>query len=145
MTKKSATKDPPFDPPQWPAAKVEMWKLDRIKHYPKNPRTHPQDQLDKLAASMRDDGVTMPILVDEAGEIIAGHGRALAAAANGFEEYPVVVARGWSEEKKRAVRLKDNAIGILSGLGLVEKQTEIRATQEVVEDKALTNLRRYAI
>ena len=115
MTKKSATKDPPFDPPQWPAAKVEMWKLDRIKHYPKNPRTHPQDQLDKLAASMRDDGVTMPILVDEAGEIIAGHGRALAAAANGFEEYPVVVARGWSEEKKRAVRLKDNAIGILSG------------------------------
>ncbi len=105
----------PFDPPQWPAARVEMWKIGRIKPYDKNPRTHPEAQIEFLAASMRDEGVTMPILVDEGGVIIAGHGRLLAAIKNGFDEYPVVVARGWSEEKKRAARIRDNTVGLMSG------------------------------
>ena len=83
--------------------------------YEKNPRTHPQGQIDLLAASMRDDGVTTPILIDEDGVIIYGHGRRLAALQNGFQQYPVAIARGWSEEKKRVVRLKDNSIGLLSG------------------------------
>ena len=42
---------------------------------------------------------TKAILVDEAGVIIAGHGRLLAAQKNGFAKYPVVIAEGWSEEK----------------------------------------------
>lgn len=107
--------DLPFAPPDWPATRVEMWKLARIKPYEKNPRTHPPAQIEQLARDMRDDGVTMPILVDENGVIIAGHGRILAAQKNGFEEYPVVIARGWTEERKRAVRLKDNAVALLSG------------------------------
>lgn len=86
--------------PEWPAAKVEMWDLARIREYEANPRTHPEAQLELLARSMREDGVTMPILVDETGVIIAGHGRIRAAAMNGFAQYPVVVARGWSEEQK---------------------------------------------
>jgi ParB-like chromosome segregation protein Spo0J len=64
---------------------------------------------------MLTDGVTMPILVDEAGIIIAGHGRLLAAERNGFAQYPVVVARGWTEEQKRSARIRDNQIGLLSG------------------------------
>lgn len=107
--------DVPFAPPQWPAADVQMRKLDQIKPYPSNPRTHPQAQISQLAKDMIEDGVTMPILIDEDGIIIAGHGRLLAAQANGFEEYPVVIARGWSEERKRAVRLKDNQVALLSG------------------------------
>lgn len=106
--------DVPFDPPQWPATHVEMRKLDRIIPYDNNPRTHPPAQIELLAADMKVNGVTMPILVDEDGVIIAGHGRRLAAEKNGYREYPVVVARGWTDEQKRAARIRDNQIGLLS-------------------------------
>lgn len=92
----------------WPASKVELRPLDRIIPYPRNAKRHPQEQVAALAADMKTDGVTMPILVDEGGVIIAGHGRLLAAQANGFERYPVVVAKGWSETQKKAARIKDN-------------------------------------
>lgn len=59
----------------WPAASVQMWPLARIVPYPNNPRHHPPEQVALLAGSMLVEGVTMPILVDEAGVIIAGHGR----------------------------------------------------------------------
>lgn len=98
----------------WPASRVEMWALDRIIPYDKNPRQHSAEQIDLLAKSMKDDGVIAPILTDEKGVIIYGHGRRLAAAKNKFKEYPVVVARGWSDEKKRAIRIKDNQIGLIS-------------------------------
>lgn len=109
------SKDVPFEVPHWPATQVQVWPIDRIKKYPNNPRTHPAIQIEQLARDMRADGVTMPILVDETGIIIAGHGRLEAAQANRFEQYPVVIARGWSEDQKRAVRLKDNAVSLLSG------------------------------
>lgn len=101
--------DVPFAAPQWPAAVVEMWPISRIAPYDGNPKKHPPEQIEGLARDMLDDGVTMPILVDDAGIIIAGHARLQAAQRNGFAEYPVVVARGWTEERKRAVRIKDNA------------------------------------
>src|SRR5690242_14602463 len=52
----------------------------------------------------------MPVLVDEDGGMIAGHGRVLAAAKLGLKTIPVVVARGWSEEEKRAYRIADNQL-----------------------------------
>lgn len=99
---------------QWPASKVYIWPISKIVPYERNPRQHPQDQIDLLAESMKSDGVTAPILVDEKGIILAGHGRLAAAKQNGFEKYPVVIAEGWSEQKKAAVRLKDNQIALLS-------------------------------
>src|SRR5512143_1758468 len=104
----------PFDVPQWPATQVQMWPLENIKPYPKNPRTHTPEQIAALAAAMREDGVTMPILVDEAGEVIAGHGRLLAAQQNNYEEYPVAIARGWTATQKRAARVRDNQLALMS-------------------------------
>jgi hypothetical protein len=98
----------------WPASKTELWALERIIPYPGNPRQHSPEQVDLIARSMKDDGVTSPILVDEDGVIIYGHGRRLAAEKNAFAKYPVVVARGWSEEQKRAYRIKDNSYALLS-------------------------------
>lgn len=63
----------------WPASKVALWPIEKIRPYEKNPRQHSQAQIDLIASSMKDDGVTAPILVDEAGVIIYGHGRRLAA------------------------------------------------------------------
>jgi DNA modification methylase len=98
----------------WPAAKTELWNLERIVPYAGNPRQHSPEQVDLIARSMKDDGVTAPILVDEDGIIIYGHGRRLAAEKNAFLKYPVVVARGWTEEQKRAYRIKDNSYALLS-------------------------------
>lgn len=92
----------------WPATRPELWSLAQIQPYANNPRTHPPEEIAALAADMLADGVTMPILVDEVGVIIAGHGRLQAAQQNNFERYPVVVARGWSEEQKRSARIRDN-------------------------------------
>ncbi len=51
-------------PENWPASRVELWPIDRIKPYDRNPKIHPEAQIELIAASMREDGVTAPILVD---------------------------------------------------------------------------------
>jgi ParB-like chromosome segregation protein Spo0J len=75
-----------------------------------NPRLHSPEQVAQIAASIREFGFTIPLLLDERGEIIAGHGRLLAAKKIGLAEAPVLVAAGWSEEQKRAYRIADNRI-----------------------------------
>lgn len=100
--------------PEWPAANVEMWPLARVKPYERNPRTHSDEQINLIAASMREDGVIAPIMVDEKDEILYGHGRRLAALKCGFETYPVIVARGYSEAQKKAIRIKDNQLALLA-------------------------------
>jgi DNA modification methylase len=101
-------------PPDWPATRPEMWALDRIKPYERNPRVHSPEMVAALAADMVSDGVTMPILVDEAGVIIAGHARRAAAELNRFAQYPVVIANGWTEEQKRSARIRDNTRALQS-------------------------------
>lgn len=64
----------------------------------------------QIAASMREWGWTIPLLIDEADGIIAGHGRVLAASKLGYPEAPVMIARGWSDAKKRAYILADNKL-----------------------------------
>jgi methylase of polypeptide subunit release factors len=98
----------------WPATSTAMWPLDKIKPYEKNPRTHPQGQVQLLAKMMQRFGVDQPIVVDENGIILKGHGRRLAALAAGFDQFPVVVHRGLSEDDKRAVRIADNQVALLS-------------------------------
>jgi ParB-like chromosome segregation protein Spo0J len=99
----------------WPADKVERWPLDRLVPYAKNARTHDAAQLAQIAASIQEWGWTTPILVDEKGMIIAGHGRVLAARQLGLQEAPVMVARGWSEAQCRAYVLADNKLAENAG------------------------------
>jgi ParB/Sulfiredoxin domain len=96
----------------WPANKIEQWPLGRIKPYAKNPRTHNEAQVAQIVASMKRYGVTAPVLVDEKGVLIYGHGRLLAAQQLELPKFPVVVARGWSEEDKKAYRIADNQIAL---------------------------------
>jgi DNA modification methylase len=83
--------------------------------YARNARTHSDEQVAQIAASIREWGWTMPVLVDEAGTIIAGHGRVLAAQRLGLPEVPVMVAAGWSEAKRRAYVIADNKLGLNAG------------------------------
>lgn len=123
-------KDQVAVPAQWPASTVRMWKLADIKPYPQNARNHPPEQIKRLAKNMIEYGVTAPILVDEAGVILYGHGRRLAAIENGFEEYPVCQATGWSDEKKRKARIEDNKRGLESLWDDTLLSIELKALQD---------------
>lgn len=98
------------DKPAWPADQVERWPLDKLTPYARNARTHSDAQVAQIAASIKEWGWTIPVLVDEEGLIIAGHGRVLAARKLKFTDVPVMVARGWSEAQKRAYTLADNKL-----------------------------------
>ena len=89
----------------WPADQVERWPIERLIPYANNPRLHSEADLDKIAASIRKWGWTMPLLVDEQGELISGHARVGAAIILELKSIPVIVARGWSEDEKRAYRV----------------------------------------
>ena len=69
----------------------------------------------QIAASIREWGWTVPVLVDEQSNIIAGHGRVLAAQRLGLTEVPVMVARGWSEAQKQAYVIADNKLALNAG------------------------------
>jgi hypothetical protein len=94
----------------WPADRVEHWPIERLIAYANNPRLHSEADLDKIAASIGKWGWTNPVLVDEQGVLIAGHGRVSAAPRLGPKSIPVIIARGWSEEEKQAYRLADNEL-----------------------------------
>ncbi len=89
---------------------IEQWPLDRLKPYAQNAKTHGADQVARIAASMAEFGWTVPCLVAEDGELIAGHGRVLAAAQLGLKEAPVIVLGHLSEEQRRAYRIADNKL-----------------------------------
>lgn len=95
-----------------PADKVERWDINRLVPYAKNSRTHSDAQVAQIAASIREWGWTTPILVDDDGGIIAGHGRLQAARLLKMTEVPVVVASGWSDAQKRAYVIADNKIAL---------------------------------
>jgi ParB-like chromosome segregation protein Spo0J len=98
-----------------PADKVEKWSIDKLIPYARNARTHSDEQVAQIAASIKEWGWTTPVLVDENGGIIAGHGRTLAAQKLKIKEIPVVVATGWSDAKKRAYVIADNKLALNAG------------------------------
>lgn len=87
---------------------VEEWPLEKIVPYERNARDCPESAVSKVAASIREFGWRQPIVVDEAGVIVAGHTRLLAARRLGLASAPVHVVTGLSPEKVRALRLADN-------------------------------------
>ena len=94
---------------------IETWPLDRLKPYAQNAKTHGEDQVAKIAASMAEFGWTVPVLVAEDGEVIAGHGRILAAAQLGLTEAPVIVLGHLTEAQRRAYRIADNKLTEMGG------------------------------
>ena len=90
--------------------RIEHWPLARLKPYARNAKTHDADQVAKIAASMAEFGWTVPVLVAADGELIAGHGRILAAAQLGLSEAPVIVLGHLTEAQRRAYRIADNKL-----------------------------------
>ncbi len=95
--------------------RIETWPLAKLQPYAKNAKVHGADQVAKIAASMAEFGWTVPCLVAEDGELIAGHGRVLAAIQLGLTEAPVIVLGHLSEAQRRAYRIADNKLTELGG------------------------------
>src|SRR5262245_38446972 len=95
---------------RWPADKVARWPVARLIPSARNSRKHSDRHVRQIARSIGEWGFTIPVLIDEAGNIIAGHGRVLAAQRLGLAEVPVITATGWSEAQKRAYLIADNKL-----------------------------------
>ena len=89
--------------------------VEKLIPYARNSRTHSDEQVAQIAASIKEWGWTTPVLVDEAGQIIAGHGRVMAARKLGLTEVPVMVAEGWTETQKKAYVIADNQLALNAG------------------------------
>lgn len=76
---------------------------------------HSDVQISQIAESIKNFGWTNPVLIDEVGEIIAGHGRLVAAEMLGIDEIPAITLKGLTEAQKRAYRLADNKIPLGAG------------------------------
>lgn len=145
----SARRKPDTAPPL-----VEFRPVDELVPSAQNARLHPPEQVEQIASSMAAFGFTAPVLVDDTGTIIAGHGRVLAAALhygrNGAalalpsggscppDTVPVIVARGWSDEQRRAYMLADNQLALTSEWDEAMLAAELQALKASDFDLALT-------
>lgn len=105
----------------WPAERTELVPVVDLVPAAVNARTHSEEQVAQIADLMLEFGWTTAVLVDEDGVIIAGHGRVRAAALNvqrghaRFAQAPVMTARGWTDQQKRAYVLADNQVALNAG------------------------------
>ena len=101
-------------PPQLPDS-VERWPIDRLRPYGRNPRTHSDEQIAQIAASIIEFGWTNPVLIGGDSTVIAGHGRLDAARRLGLDAVPVLVLDHLSESQRRAYVIADNQIALNAG------------------------------
>jgi DNA modification methylase len=118
-------------PSTWPADKVERWPIGKLIPSARNARSHSPAQVDQIAASIREWGWTNPILVTDAGTIIAGHGRVLGARKLGLTEVPVMVATDWTKAQIQAYALADNKLALNAGWDEALLALEIAELQEI--------------
>jgi len=123
---------------KWPSDKIERKLTDKLIPYARNSRTHSKEQIGQIAASIKEWGFTTPILVDEDNEIIAGHGRLLAAQKLDIKEVPVMVAEGWTEAQKKAYVIADNKLALNAGWDNEMLKVEIDNLKELDFDINLT-------
>ena len=90
-------------------------KVEDLIPYALNSRTHSDEQVAQLAASIREFGFTNPVLVDEKNNLIAGHGRLLAARKLKLDKVPAVVVTGLDDRKRRALVIADNKLALNAG------------------------------
>jgi DNA modification methylase len=110
--------------------RVQIWPIDRLLPYIRNARTHTDEQVAQVAASIREFGWTNPILVAADGTIIAGHARLLAARKLKMTEVPVIVLDHLSDAQRRALVLADNRLALDAGWDEEMLRVELASLQE---------------
>ena len=109
---------------------VQLWPIDRLLPYIRNARTHSDEQIAQVAASIREFGWTNPILVGGDGVIIAGHARLLAARKLRMGEVPVIILDHLNETQRRALVLADNKLALNAGWDEEMLRVELETLKE---------------
>ena len=117
--------------------KIEFVKLGELQPYKNNPKLHPLSQVERIANSIGEFGFLVPVLVDSDRNIIAGHGRVLAAEKLGLEQIPVIRVEHLSKDQVRAYRIADNKL-TESGWDLGLLESELDSLRDIGFDVDLT-------
>lgn len=129
---------PKTAPIKWPADNPVRKTVASLIPYARNSRTHSDEQVSQIAASIKEWGFTNPLLIDGEGGIIAGHGRLLAAKKLGLEEVPCLIAGGWTDDQKRAYVIADNKLALNAGWDNAMLSVEFAALGDAGFDLSLT-------
>lgn len=105
--------------------------------YVNNSRTHSETQVKQVAASIKEFGFTNPVLIDEDGMIIAGHGRVMAAELLSLDEVPTITLEGLTEAQKKAYIIADNKLALNAGWDFEILALELTAIDELNFDLSL--------
>jgi len=118
--------------------RYELVKISKLKPYKRNARKHSQQQLEQIANSIREFGFVNPVLVDSDFNVIAGHGRILAAQDVGMTELPCIFVEDLTDEQRRAYILADNRLTELGGWDDKILQLELADLGDMGFDISLT-------
>ena len=113
-------------------------RVEDLIPYARNARTHSEEQVTRIASSIKEFGWTNPILLDGDYGIIAGHGRVMAATKLGIEEVPTIQLSGLSDAQKKAYILADNRLALDAGWDEEMLRLELQELEEAGFDLELT-------
>ena len=117
--------------------KIVQRETEVLKPYENNPRQHSEAQLDRLVRSIKEFGFTNPILIDDDCNVIAGHGRLLAAELMGLAQVPTITLGHLTAEQRRAYVIADNQLALNSTWDDDVLQAELQALGEAGYDLTL--------
>tara|TARA_R110002012_G_scaffold255004_1_gene434156 strand:+ start:122 stop:712 length:591 start_codon:yes stop_codon:yes gene_type:complete len=117
--------------------KIIQRNAGELKPYENNPRQHSESQLDRLVRSIQEFGFTNPILVDADSNVIAGHGRLMAAELMGLTTVPTIELKHLTAEQKRAYVIADNQLALNSTWDDDVLQAELEALGDAGYDLSL--------
>lgn len=117
---------------------IELMPIVRLRPYAQNARIHSRKQVTQIADSIRRFGFTNPVLVSDENEIVAGHGRVLAAKQLGIAEVPVLRLSHLSAEERRAYVLADNKLALNAGWDHELLSLELQALIDLEFDVTVT-------
>jgi DNA modification methylase len=135
MARKAQTNPDPDRPPD--RLRLEFWPLTRLVPSARNARTHSDAQVSEIAGSIRAFGFTNPILVGDQDDVVAGHGRLVAARQLGLSDVPVILLQGLTELQRRQLVLADNRIALNAGWDLEMLHLELKDLSVLGADLSL--------
>ena len=113
-----------------PDLHIQPWPTERLIPFARNPRTHSEEQVAQVAASIAEFGFVNPILVGSDGVMIAGHARLAAARKLGLAEVPVIVLEHLTPAQRRALVIADNRLALSAGWDEDLLRLELEALRE---------------
>src|SRR5665647_2105421 len=117
---------------------LKLVDIDKLVPYARNARTHSDEQIKQIQASIREFGFVNPVLIDGKFNIIAGHGRILAAKLEGIKEVPCVLVEYLTDAQKKAYMLADNKLALNAGWDMGMLKIELEELEEFDFDLSLT-------